>query len=230
MSYQVDLVLCIDCTKSMSGLLGNVQALALQFHDDLQTVMRRKAKQITELRVRVIGFRDFFYDDAPALEVSDFFQLPEQNQAFAEFVRSLVATGGGDNPESALEALSLAVNSEWKFGGGKRRHVITMWTDEAAHDLRDARHRPIPDGQQPYPTQDVARSLEELTTWWCSRDIIDQDARRLVLFTPNLYPWERIYRQWEDTNHFPTEAGNGLSGTEYTKIIARLADSLVKAS
>lgn len=224
MTYQVDLVLCIDCTRSMGQLLGNVQALAHQFHDDLQAVMKRKNKRISELRVRVIGFRDFFYDDAPALEVSDFFTLPKQTQEFKDFVNTLVAVGGGDNPESALEALSLAVNSEWNFGGGKRRHVITLWTDDAAHDLRDAKFR---ETMHPYPYDQVAESLDVLTTWWRDRTIIDQGGRRLVLFAPTLYPWDRIFRQWEEVQHIPSEAGGGLSDADYTKIIARLADSLV---
>jgi hypothetical protein len=211
----------------MSELLANVQEVALHFHDDLQTMMLSENKEISELRVRVIGFRDFFYGDAPALEVSDFFQLPEQNIEFAEFVGDLRASGGGDNPESALEALSLAIKSDWRFGGAKRRHVITLWTDDAAHDLQEAKYRPL---MHDYPSADIARSLEELSTWWLDRHIIDQDGRRLVLFAPTLHPWDKIFRQWEETMHFPSEAGDGLQNTDYTRIMASIAKSLTKVA
>lgn len=227
MSYQVDLVLCIDLTKSMSDLLASVQAVALQFHDDLQTMMRHENKEISELRVKVIGFRDFFYADAPALEVSDFFKLPEQNVEFAEFIGDLRASGGGDNPESALEALSLAIKSDWEFGGAKRRHVITLWTDDAAHDLEEVRYRPL---MHDYPNSGIASSLEELSTWWLDRRNIDQDGRRLVLFAPTLHPWDKIFRQWEETMHFPSEAGNGLKDADYTQIMASIAKSLTKVA
>lgn len=227
MSYQVDLVLCIDCTKSMTDLIESVQDVALQFHDDLNTMMLHENKQLSELRVRVIGFRDFFYDDAPALIESDFFHLPQENEEFATFVRSLRAKGGGDNPESALEALSLAINSPWKFDGAKRRHVITLWTDDAAHDLQERKYRPL---MHDYPEQGIARSLEQLTTWWRDRRLIDQDGRRLVLFAPTLHPWDKIYRQWEETMHFPSIAGDGLSNTDYTMIMARIAKSLTKVT
>ena len=55
--------------------------------------------------------------------------------ASAEFVNGLIAEGGGDAPESGLEAVALAMNSPWTTAGDRRRQVIVVWTDQPAHPL-----------------------------------------------------------------------------------------------
>ena len=42
LNYNVDIVMCIDCTGSMSGLLDNVKNNARKFYLDLQRVLRKK--------------------------------------------------------------------------------------------------------------------------------------------------------------------------------------------
>ncbi len=64
LQYAVDIVLCVDATASMHPVLGSVKASALQFHDRLGDVMAKKGKSISQLRLKVIAFRDF--DDTAA--------------------------------------------------------------------------------------------------------------------------------------------------------------------
>ena len=127
--YAVDIVFCIDVTGSMSPILDRVKDNALDFYDDVQKNLTDKGKNVDELRVRVIAFRDFKADGAAALQESPFFSLPAEQPGFAEFVRGLVPEGGGDAPESGLEAVALSINSPWTTSGDRRRQVIVVWTD-----------------------------------------------------------------------------------------------------
>ncbi|MGR7001568.1 protein kinase domain-containing protein [Yinghuangia aomiensis] len=78
LQYAVDIVLCIDATGSMYPVLDNVKASALQFHDRLDSVMAKKGKSISQLRLKTIAFRDFGDDPATAIEQTDFLRLPDQ--------------------------------------------------------------------------------------------------------------------------------------------------------
>ena len=62
MSYAVDIVFCIDVTGSMTPIIDAVKANALGFYDDVQTNLTAKGKNVAQLRVRVVAFRDFVAD------------------------------------------------------------------------------------------------------------------------------------------------------------------------
>ena len=111
LTYAVDIVFCIDATGSMTPIIDQVKANALRFYDDVQSNLTAKGKNVDQLRVRVIGFRDFAADGAAALDESPFFTLPDEQADFSAFVNGLVAEGGGDAPESGLEAVALAIDS-----------------------------------------------------------------------------------------------------------------------
>ena len=70
LSYAVDIVFCIDVTGSMSPIIDQVKANALRFYDDVQSNLTAKGKNVDQLRVRVIAFRDFVADGAAALAAS----------------------------------------------------------------------------------------------------------------------------------------------------------------
>ena len=98
LSYAVDIVFCIDVTGSMTPIIDAVKANALGFYDDVQTNLTAKGKNVDQLRVRVIAFRDFAADGEAALEESPFFTLPEERGGFSEFVNGLVAEGRRRRP------------------------------------------------------------------------------------------------------------------------------------
>ena len=138
LSYAVDIVFCIDVTGSMNPIIDAVKADALGFYDDGQANLTEKGKNVEQLRVRLIAFRDFLADGDAALEESPFFTLPAERSGFSEFVNGLTAQGRGDAPESGLEAVALAVNSSWTTTGDRRRQVIVVWTDQPAQPLDPA--------------------------------------------------------------------------------------------
>ncbi|GAA2328587.1 VWA domain-containing protein [Streptomyces kunmingensis] len=225
LQYAVDIVLCVDATGSMFPVLDSVKSSALQFHDRLNDVMAKKGKAISQLRLKTIAFRDFGDDPETAIEQTDFLRLPEQATDFERFVRGIDAGGGGDIPESGLEALALAINSPWETGLDRRRHVIVMFTDAPAHPLHTAGA-----SAQTYPAN-IPRTIDDLFEQWgyarSQTAVMEQSAKRLVLFAPDQAPWsDPIAEEWDLTLHFASKAGEGLEEFEMDEIIETIANSL----
>lgn len=222
LTYNVDMVFCIDCTGSMDNIIEIVKNNALNFYHDVTKTMESKNKHITQLRVRVVAFRDYVADGADAMMVTDFFRLPQDAVSFEKCVRSLHADGGGDDPEDGLEALAYAIKSKWDTEGMKRRQVIVVWTDAATHPLGFGLNSGF------YP-KGMAKDLRELSSWWGGlqeKGLMDPNAKRLLLFAPDAPDWNVISRNWDNVLHFPSEAGNGLQNLEYEEIINVIANSL----
>ena len=225
LQYAVDIVLCLDATASMFPVLDSVKESALGFHERLNAVMAENGKAISQLRLRAIAFRDFGDNADDAIEQTGFLRLPEQSAEFESFIRGVDARGGGDIPESALEALALAVNSSWETGLDRRRHVIVMFTDAPAHPLGK-----VGVNAQTYPTN-IPRTMDDLFEQWgyarSQTAVMEQSAKRLVLFAPDDEPWsEAIAEEWDLTLHFPSKAGQGLQEFEMDEIIDTIANSL----
>ncbi len=223
LEYHVDLVMVIDLTGSMGHIIKSVRAAALNFQEQLSERMAAKSKFIAQLRVRVVGFRDMFADQECFVE-SRFFNVPQEQEDFASFVALLRAKGGGgDGPESGLEALSLAINSEWTSQGDRRRHLVIVWSDARPHRLED--------GQNSVPAPLSARicgTFDILTDLWegCQQTGMSQNSRRLVLYAPDASEWQVISESWSQVIHFPSKAGQGLREFEMNSILDALANSV----
>lgn len=222
LTYNVDIVMCIDCTGSMGGLLDTVKANALKFYPDLKARCEAKGKEISDLRIRVIGFRDLGYDKDKAISDSGFLTIPEQEDKFKEIVNSLVATGGGPEPKSGLEALSMAIYSDWTHEGYMyHRHVILVWTDASTHELGETGME-----NSQYPSEAPA-NFDKLTDLW--EDELDgknHSLKRLVIFAPDASKWTEIGLNWNNTIHYPTKAGTGLEDVDYETILSIIANTI----
>ena len=220
LSYAVDIVFCIDVTGSMTPIIDAVKANALGFYDDVQTNLTAKGKNVAQLRVRVVAFRDFVADGAAALEESPFYALPDERNAFSEFVNGLIAEGGGDAAESGLEAVALAVNSPWTSAGDRRRQVIVVWTDQPAHTLDPA---VVPADL----ASRVPADFSALTDIWeDEQGLMGSSSKRLILFAPDGPGWSDISAVWENVVHHPSQAGGGLSEVDYGTIIDSIGNSV----
>jgi hypothetical protein len=220
LSYAVDIVFCIDVTGSMSPIIDQVKANALRFYDDVQSNLTAKGKNVDELRVKVIAFRDFVADGAAALDESPFFTLPGERASFSDFVNGLIAEGGGDAPESGLEALALAIDSPWTTTGDRRRQVIVVWTDQPAQPL-DASVLP------PDLSSRVPADFSALTdVWEDEQGPMGSSSKRLILFAPDGPGWSDISAVWENVVHHPSQAGGGLSDVDYGTIIDSIGNSV----
>lgn len=223
LGYAVDIVFVIDTTASMWPVLAQVKHHALGFHGGLISTMAAKGKHVSKLRVRLVAYRDFLDLPDDGLIQSGFLELPAQQDVYRLQVGSLTADGGGDEPESGLEGLAVAITSSWERGMDRRRHVIVLCTDASAHPLEAAAGRLIPG----YPAG-IPRSFDELTDLWDDPGgaAIDAAAKRLLLYAPDVYPWNVISRHWDGVLHFPSRAGEGLNEVDFTQIIQAIAGSV----
>ena len=220
LSYAVDIVFCIDVTGSMTPIIDQVKVNALGFYDDVQTNLTAKGKNVAQLRVRVIAFRDFVADGSAALAESPFFTLPAERGGFSEFVNGLIAQGGGDAPESGLDAVALAINSPWMTTGDRRRQVVVVWTDQPAHPL-DPSVLPADFSAR------VPADFSALTDLWeDEQGPMGASAKRLILFAPDGPGWSEISSVWENVVHHPSQAGGGLSEVDYGTIIDSIGNSV----
>ena len=220
LSYAVDIVFCIDVTGSMTPIIDAVKANALGFYDDVQTNLTEKGKNVAQLRVRVIAFRDFVADGAAALEESPFYTLPEERTGFSEFVNGLIAQGGGDAPESGLEAVALAINSPWTTTGDRRRQVIVVWTDQPAQPLDPS---VVPADLSSRVPADFSAMTD---LWEDEQGLMASSSKRLILFAPDGPGWSDISAVWENVVHNPSQAGGGLSEVDYGTIIDSIGNSV----
>lgn len=220
LSYAVDIVFCIDVTGSMTPIIDAVKANALRFYDDVQTNLTAKGKNVDELRVRVIAFRDFAADGEAAMQESPFYRLPAEQSEFSDFVNGLIAEGGGDAPESGLDAVALAMNSEWTTRGDRRRQVIVVWTDQPALPLDPA---VVPAELRARVPADFS-ALTDL--WEDTQGPLGASSKRLILFAPDGPGWSDISAVWENVVHHPSQAGGGLSDVDYGTIVDSIGNSV----
>ena len=221
LKYSVDMVLCIDATGSMGSIIDRVKNNALRFHEDLSSSMAEKSKNIDTLRLKVVAFRDYYADGEKAMKESEFFTLPHEKDGFAEFINSVSADGGGDEPESGLEAVALAIQSDWSKSGDKRRQIIVVWTDASAHDLEKN------NGSKPGNySSGIPANFDELTDDWEGQSYMSQTAKRLIIYAPDAYPWTDIANNWENVIHYSSKAGDGLADVDYQEILSAIASSV----
>ena len=117
---------------------------------------------------------------------------------------------------AGLEAVEI---SNWDTSGMKSRHIITLYTDEAAHPLGfGSKSNNYPSG--------MAKNMSELTAWWDNPQIIKQSAKRLLLFAPDTPDWNYISYNWGNVIHYPSRAGQGLSELDFNEIISVIANSI----
>lgn len=236
MDTYADIVYCIDLTSSMTPIINKVKETARQLHSDLQEMMLNNyQRNIKRLRIKVIGFRDAYCDGPLSFEVSKFFNLPAETEAFYSFVNGLTAKGGGDIPENSLEALALAMKSDWcqtLDNNIRRRHIIVLFTDAPAHKLEQS----LEGIDQFYP-KDMPKDYYDLVNWWGQQRsdrsnvqiTTDNVAKRLGIFVPEgVYPWN-LMEEGDFDNCLisyinPNQGGNDISTT---RILKMLSETLV---
>lgn len=181
----VDVVMCIDATVSMSAIIADIRSNASEFCQTVEKALIEKGKTLEQLRVKVIAFRDFAFDKKP-IEESKFFVLPKESDKYVKFLSGIKSYGGGDLPENALEALVLAMKSDWLVGKENYVQDIYMYTDADAlmfNERKDCNGYPA----------GMPEDLKELASWWNNGS---EDAAafkgNLIAFVPDTETWRKV--------------------------------------
>lgn len=241
--YYVDLVMCIDGTGSMRGIIDEVKRTAKNFYALFLEAMNENdpPKQIKDngFRTKVIVFRDFADSSSTPLESSRFFNLADSRdfEEFNSFVDKIEPYGGGDIPECALEAIATALQSEWEPRGGRfRRQAILLFTDTLTYDFN------IPDriASEKYPSR-MPKSVTELGDIWenGNQELAPYYAPkngRLIVFAPldtglaNPDPDHRTiewsdFTSWYRTWIVPVKPNGGCDEVDIKQALAVLVGS-----
>jgi len=216
LSYHVDIVFCIDVSHSMRSRIGVLRDFVSSMPKDLIEKHLSKDKVIDKCRVRFVMFADC-KTSKHSLSATPFFQVHHhrQHSQFEMFLSKLTTIENQRSiHRSGLEALAIAMASDWIQEGDRQRHFIVMLTDASAHRLEDR----VGDLPETFTAQ-IPSSLSELTDIWEGEGqnasgvttTLKQPARRLFLFVPDMYPWPSIGDNWGQTVFLPSKAGEGLA-------------------
>lgn len=118
-SGQADIVFVIDTTGSMSGAINNVVANIDSFVDTLQADYSVKAN------FALIDYKDITCDEDTILVKNGSSAWYSDVSSFKEKINSLVVTGGGDGPETPIDALAMAQKLDFRQNANKFIILVT---------------------------------------------------------------------------------------------------------
>ena len=179
-------------------------------------MMRSKGKEITQLRTRIISFSDEL--STPETRFINFGSETFSWTHHDRVRRLKIDTSCTQSRHAGLEALAVAMGSDWTQEGDFQRHIIVMFSDASAHRLED-RVGEVPAKFLP----NTPLTLDELEEKW---DLQSHHGLSLALFTPDVYPWSTIGDSWAQTLFLPSKAGEGLAEVEYKTILEIYANEL----
>lgn len=221
--YCIDMVLCIDVSKSMAPLMRTVKEQMIRLPNALIHRMQNLRKHISRFRVRILVFNNDVAGIEHAVQMTDFFTLPARQDEFRHLVNSIEADGSSKS-EYGLEALAYAMASDWvrPTATTKCRHIIALWTDSAPSKEFSPKLRSRYDPQLP-------STFEELTAWWGDEPEeplakMNYYTKRLLIFSPDAGVWRSISESWENVIPVHTVAGQGLSEQDFREIISILIE------
>ena len=160
---QAEIMFVLDCTGSMQGEIDTIKTTITDFVDTIE-------KDNVRVKVGLIEFRDrLINEDHRVLKFNGeiFTNNPE---IFRKEVEKLKADGGGDIPESSLDAIMLALNQPFTPEVTK---VIVLITDAPPH---------IPDQE----TKNIAEVMEKIK---------EKNIDQIHLVIRNEEEDSKIYRQ-----------------------------------
>lgn len=120
---KADVMFVLDCTGSMQGEINAIRDAITGFADTINSDGVR-------VRVGLIEFRDRLIDEEHRVLRFDGEVFTNNPDVFRREVSKLKADGGGDEPESSLDALMLALRQPFATDGNK---VIVLITDAPPH-------------------------------------------------------------------------------------------------
>jgi Mg-chelatase subunit ChlD len=175
---RADILFVLDCTGSMQGEIDAIRDAITAFADSIES-------EGVRARVGLIEFRDRLIGEEHRVLSFDGQTFTNDPAAFRREVSKLRAKGGGDEPESSLDAVMLALHQPFAEGANK---VIVLVTDASPH---------IPDREE--------KSIEEVV-----QAIRTVGVHQFYLVFHTQHPKSQIYlKLLEGTRGMAFELGKG---------------------
>ncbi len=135
----VDIVFLMDATGSMESCIDALKDNVTTFVESM--CERSQQNPVRDWRAKVVGFRDFLEDDEPLVDNL----FVKELSAIRSQLNALEAKGGGDEPESLLDAIYHVANmgqtdksaqeldsDKWRYRSHGAR-VVIIFTDATYH-------------------------------------------------------------------------------------------------
>lgn len=216
----------------MRPIIERIKEIIPILHNKLKKETREKNNsQISQLRIKIIGFRDLYNDGDYAFEISRFFYLPEETSEFEKFFNNLEAKGGGDVPENSLEALAMAMQSDWCTTTDRtirKRQIIVLLTDAPAHPFEKAFWQ-----DKSFHIENMPENFAEFCYLWSGLEYcgsqktkLQQDAKRMIVFAPDdCEPWNDIVDAFDNSIICyiePNKRGSDITIESMLKVICEV--------
>lgn len=222
----IDVVICLDISKRMLPFVNEFKKNMVNFYDDFSKEAENYGSYFDNLRVKFIIF-----DNNRKPVSTKFFDLPEDNNKFCEFINNITINNtiinnsdiiNNNSIINALESLSLALNSKWDTDSSIRRHVILLFSDASI------------DSSDYYFLADQKEDLKEIAShhidnlyklWDGESHIMDHKSKRLLSFLPADIIWNRFDNF---SNYYCTylDKSCGLEDVDIKSVIAILVNSI----
>lgn len=198
-----DIVFCIDVTQSMQPCIDQVKQNVHNFATSIQTY---SGNTKVDWRARVLGYRDFNVDAECLVNDMDFVATAEELKAQLDKVN---ADGGGDAPESTLDAILYAtLKSNWRAAAHK---VVVVFTDAP----------PLPHLHSKTTSElKVADDMEVIN------QTLKEKRIKLFLFGPKDATYDELSKAYRTVITQYEDADEGLKNADFKSILDAIAKTV----
>ena len=139
-----DIVFLVDVTGSMEPCIDALKRSIKHFLHELANGSG-EIKAVEDWRARIVGYRDYPEDYGTSYGWLNECSFTRTTAALEKFIDSMVATGGGDEPESLLDAISVILDEgelpeqcedndkRWRTRDRAAR-ILVVFTDATYHE------------------------------------------------------------------------------------------------
>lgn len=229
-----------DCTGSMDDFRVMLQGFLKNSHKKIIEALDAVGRSAEQIEVQIASFRDFFEEKGEeAFHLSKVFDLATEKEAFDNEVDKLQWYGGGDDPESSLQALWLAIKHSPKMetDATKKRFIIFLFTDNPSHSFEEIEKRGGVEYYPDYPIDELPKTLEDFNREYHGdgkqNSIFEKgvgvslkDVRLNIFCPPNAKPFdEENIGGWEHVTIVPVEENGALADASEDVLLATIQAS-----
>lgn len=197
------IVFCIDTNSTSSRYLDNVKSRVINLYAILQSTALKWEVELTEVKVKII----IYGSKSKHLKESRWYNISESRGLSKEYLFAFsrkIKCEETNEDSLGLESLLRAINCDWPPVEERyTKQVIILHSDSASNVIDE-------------------KLFHEVTNSWMNNHIssnLKQRSKRLILLTPDVYPWVDIYQYFDQTILSPMEIDNDV---EYFDVISPL--------
>lgn len=228
----------VDGTGSMDEFSKMIKNFLKNSNEKITNALNDAARQVEQLEVQLAVFRDFFEEkEEEAFYMSRVYNLLTEKDEFEKEVDKMTWFGGGDDPESSLQALYLGMKKTPKLvtDATKKRWVIFLFTDNPSHSFEEIINRGGIECYPNYPIDDLPKDLDTFYNEYHSKQgsIFEKSAGvglkdvRLNIFAPEkAYPFDvNNIASWANVTRISIKENGELEDVSEETLLATIVAS-----